>query len=391
MPRSQASLHGKERLDRLRLIRSENVGPATFRHLVERFGSAAAAIEALPRLAARGGRAAPLRVISAGEAEREMATVERLGGRLVFQGEADYPPLLGRIEDAPPVVAVRGDAALLRRPCIAIVGARNCSINGKRIAEGIARDLGAAGFIVVSGLARGIDTAAHGGALETGTVAVMPGGMDVVYPPENEDLLAAIAGRGAVVCEAPPGARPVARSFHRRNRIISGLSRGVLVVEAAHKSGSMITARWAADQGREVMAVPGSPLDPRAQGTNDLIRHGAALVESAADVIAAAGPADRGEIAELRSAALAPSPGPAGTDDAPGLDGASAEREKILSALGPTPTPVDEIVRGCHVSPSLAGAILLELELAGRVQRHPGGRVSLMPVGLAEEAAPPLD
>ena len=272
MAQSPARLPDNERLDRLRLIRSENVGPITFRSLLRRFGSARAAIEALPDLARRGGRSAPLRVCPFPQAEQELSAADRIGARLMTADDADYPEALAAIYDAPPLLYVLGDIALLRRQAVAIVGARNASANGRRLAQDIARDLGTAGFVVVSGLARGIDHAAHRGSLDSGTIAVVAGGIDIAYPPDNEELQREIGRRGAIVAEMPPGTVPQAKHFPRRNRLISGLSLGVLVVEAALQSGSLITARMALEQGREVLAVPGSPLDPRCHGTNNLRR-----------------------------------------------------------------------------------------------------------------------
>ncbi|MBP2297810.1 DNA processing protein [Azospirillum picis] len=361
-----------ERLDRLRLIRTENVGPITFHRLIEQYGSAAAALDALPDLAKRGGRAKPLRILSKADAEREMQANRRFGARLLCAGEPDYPEPLAAVDDAPPVISVMGHAHLLRRRAVAIVGARNASLNGKKFAESLARDLGAAGLLVVSGLARGIDTAAHTGALAGGTAAVLAGGIDVVYPPENEQLYRDIVAQGAVVAESPIGTQPQARHFPRRNRVISGLSLGVLVVEAALRSGSLITARMALEQGREVMAVPGSPLDPRCHGTNNLLRQGATLVERAEDVLQAIEtmrpPAVREREADLFSAARAAEPGEA--------DLAKA-RSLVLENLGPSPVTIDELVRGCQLSAPVVLTVVLELELAGRVQRLPGHQVSL--------------
>jgi len=274
-----------ERLARLRLIRTETVGPLSFRALIARFGTAKDAIEAVPDLAARGGRKRPLRVPSKAEAERELQAVEALGGNILFLDDVGYPPLLAAIEDAPPALIASGATHLLERPTLAIVGARNASLAGRRLTERLAREISEAGIVVVSGLARGIDTAAHKGALEGGTVAVVAGGLDVTYPRENADLQDAIAERGLLVTDEPLGTQPQARHFPKRNRIISGLSLGVLVVEAAHRSGSLITARLAGEQGREVFAVPGSPLDPRAKGANALLKSGAMLVEEAGDIL----------------------------------------------------------------------------------------------------------
>ena len=274
-------------VDRLRLARTEGVGPITYRRLMRRFGSAAAALEALPRLARAGGRAVAPSVPSADRAEREVERIARLKGRLLFVDGPDYPPLLGLLDDAPPVVMVLGRIAALHGRAVALVGSRNASANGQRIAEQLAQQLAHDGLVVVSGLARGIDAAAHEGALREGmTVACVAGGVDVPYPPEHANLQARIAASGgAVVSEAAPGTAPMARHFPRRNRIIAGLSLGIVVVEAAVRSGSLITARLGQEMNRELFAVPGSPLDPRCRGTNDLIRSGAHLVEHAADVI----------------------------------------------------------------------------------------------------------
>lgn len=278
-------LNPSEKLDWLRLIRTENVGPVTFYQLLRRFGSAAAALEALPGLARTGGRRAPLALFPRAAAERELARLAEAGARLLAWGEPDYPEALAAVDDAPPLVALRGRAELLHRPIIAIVGARNASANGRRLARDFAGELGRHGFCIASGLARGIDAAAHTGALAIGTVAVLAGGVDIVYPEENAELYAAIAEHGAVIAEPAIGTEPQARHFPRRNRIISGLSLGVLVVEAAARSGSLITARFALEQGREVFAVPGSPLDPRCRGSNDLIRRGATLAETIDDIL----------------------------------------------------------------------------------------------------------
>ncbi|MGH6882166.1 MAG: DNA-processing protein DprA, partial [Hypericibacter sp.] len=284
-PARKTALSDPERADRLRLARTFSIGPITFRRLLDRFHSAAEALRALPELARASG-AEILRPPSRAQAEDEIAALARFGGQFLTLGEAGYPEPLAAIEDAPPLLALRGTAALLLRPSIGVVGARNASVSGRKLAEELSRDLGAAGLVVVSGLARGIDAAAHQGALATGTVAVFAGGLDQVYPPEHDDLAQAILDQGgALVSEMPLGTEPQARHFPRRNRLVSGLSRGVLVIEAALKSGSLTTARFALEQGREVMAVPGSPLDPRCRGTNQLLREGAGLVETAADAL----------------------------------------------------------------------------------------------------------
>lgn len=370
------TLNAQERLDWLRLIRSEHVGPVTFHHLLQRYGSAAAALDALPELARRGGRR-EFRVGTRAAAEREMAAVHKLGGRLVAWGEPEYPPLLLPLEDAPPLLTLVGDAGLLgQRRAIGMVGARNASAAGQKLARDIARDLGAAGITVVSGLARGIDAAAHDGALATGTVGVVAGGADIVYPEENRALQTAIATNGLLIAEQPAGTEPRARHFPRRNRLISGVSLGILVVEAALRSGSLITARLAGEQGRDVFAIPGSPLDPRCRGGNDLIRHGAALVETAADVLAALGSFPATAPVTRRPRPQIPSQEP--TDDP---EPAESARAALLSLLGPTPVTVDELIRQCHLSPSVVATALLELDLAGRLERHPGHQVSLSVMG----------
>lgn len=390
MLKPRRPLTENERIDWLRLIRSENVGPITFRQLLRRFGSAAAALEALPELARRGGRARPLRLCPREAAEREIAALARAGGRLLAAAEPDYPEALAAVEDAPPLLSLLGDPGLLARRAVAMVGARNASTNGRRLAETIARDLGAAGLVVVSGLARGIDTAAHRGGLAGGTIAVLAGGVDVPYPPENEELHRAIAGRGLVVAEQPPGTQPLARHFPRRNRLISGLALGVLVVEAAPRSGSLITARLALEQGREVMAVPGSPLDPRCRGTNSLIRQGAALIESAADVLEQIGgalggaPADAvrpgfGETGADRTAETREmARDPAASAESPAESDISAARAELEVQLGAAPVKVDELYRHCQISAPVLRIALLEMELAGRLERLPGNRVSLL-------------
>jgi DNA processing protein len=356
-------------VDRLRLVRSPGIGPVTFRQLIARFGSASAALSAVPDLARRGGGAPP-RLFGRDETEREIARVEKLGAEYLALGPGLYPRLLAELEDAPPLVIAKGKLNLLDRQSVAIVGARNASAAACRFARGLAHDLGQEGFAVVSGLARGIDSAAHDGALESGTIAVIAGGIDIFYPPENEARQKALYERGLVVAEMPPGTEPRARHFPYRNRIIAGMSAGTVVVEAAPRSGSLITARLAAEAGREVMAVPGSPLDPRAQGCNQLIRDGATLVQNAADVMEALGPIEP----RVRSAPVPyehAEPEPMnGSDDALGL---------VENLLGPSPVPVDEIIRLSGASSGAVQMALLELDLAGRLDRHAGGKVSLRP------------
>ncbi len=363
-------------LDRLRLARSEGVGPVVYRRLIARFGTPGAALAALPALARRGGRAEPPRIPGRAEAERELRALRRLGARLIALGDPDYPPALAAIEDAPPVFTLRGRAELLTRPAVGIVGARNASLNGRRFAERLARELGEAGLVVVSGLARGIDAAAHAGALATGTIAALAGGLDHVYPPENAALHARIGTEGALIAEAPPGTVPTSRMFPRRNRIVSGLALGVIVVEAASRSGSLITARRAAEQGRLVFAVPGSPVDPRSEGSNQLIRDGATLVFEAAHVVEALAPL------VPASHGLQPPPPMLPDEDRlpPEMPGAEAHAA-VLAHLSVDPTAVDELMRDVQLSPPSLQAVLLELELAGRIDRLPGNRVALSAPG----------
>jgi DNA processing protein len=371
---TEARLPPAEALARLRLARTEGIGPLTFRRLLTRYGSAAAALAALPGFAAR--RAAPFALWPEAEARREAAALAKLGGRYLFLGIPPYPPLLELQEDAPPVLSLLGDPAALAPRAVALVGARNASAAGRRIAESLAEALARQGLVVVSGLARGIDAAAHLGALRAGgTIACVAGGLNVPYPPENAGLQARIAAEGgAVLAEAPLGTAPLARHFPRRNRIVAGLSLGVVVVEAALRSGSLITARLALEAGRELFAVPGSPLDPRARGANDLIRQGAHLAEGVEDVLAHLPEAPR------PVPLFAPPPGRgrhAVTEEAtPDSPMAAGDTAQLFELLGVTPIAVDEVVRRCHLSPSAVQAILLDLELAGRVEMLPGNRVA---------------
>jgi DNA processing protein len=357
-----------DEIARLRLIRSDNIGPVTYFHLLARFGSAQAALDAIPDLAGRGGGQAP-RLATAADAQREIEQVARLGARHLFLGESSYPPLLAEIESAPPALIVKGELDLLARIPVAIVGARNASAAACRFARHLAQELGVAGIVVVSGLARGVDSAAHDGALETGTIAVIAGGIDVPYPPENEARQQAIGERGLLVAEQPPGTEPRSRHFPYRNRIIAGLTLGTVVVEAAPKSGSLITARRAGDFGREVMAVPGSPLDPRAQGCNLLIRDGATLVQNAEDVIEAISPIGGRTVRQPAFDYVAAGPS---------ADVEEAARRTIIDLLAPTPVHLDELIRQSGQPPAAVHTVLLELELAGRLERHAGGRVALV-------------
>jgi DNA processing protein len=360
-----ADREADSRFHKLRLLRTANVGPVTYRQLLARFGTAASAIEALPNLAARAGRR-DLRPADPRLVERELAAVDRLGARPLFVDEPAYPALLRATDSAPPMLTVRGDLGLLTRTGIAIVGARNASAAACRFARGLSQQLSREGAAVVSGLARGIDTAAHVGSMEGGTVAVIASGIDVAYPPENAELQERIARDGLLIAEQPVGTEPLARHFPSRNRIIAGLALGTVVVEAAPKSGSLITARIAAELGREVMAVPGSPLDPRAQGCNQLIREGATLIQNAADVLEQVRPIDARAVAQ-----------PVDAFDPAFDDVSETELRAVLDLLGPTAVQVDEVLRLSGLPSAVVQTALLELELGGRLERHAGGRVSL--------------
>jgi DNA processing protein len=397
-------LSDRQRLDWLRLIRSESIGPRSFRSLMNRFGGAAGALDALPDIARQAGRR--IRICPADEAEREFEGLSRLGGRFIALGEAGYPLPLQAIDSAPPLLAVLGRVETLQRPGVALVGSRNASAAGMKFTARLARDLGEADFTVVSGLARGIDTAAHEASLETGTVAVLAGGLDEIYPPQNIPLARRLLERGALVSEMPLGWVARARDFPRRNRLVAGLSLGTVVVEAARRSGSLITARFANEQGRLVFAVPGSPLDPRAEGGNHLIREGATLCAESAHVIEALQPLRQGELDlplpthimretigepateamwdELDWPEILPAPGYAKHENGFALEPASSSRPSgavdpgrlVLDLLGPTPVALDDLVRTSGLEAREIGHILVELELTGAIRRHPGGTLS---------------
>jgi DNA processing protein len=355
-------------IDRLRLIRTPGIGPIAYRQLMLRFGGAEAALAAIPDLARRGGGRVPV-VFPRDKAEREIAAVEKLGGRYLSMGQGLYPRALAEMDDAPPLLTAKGRLDLLEQPMVAIVGARNASAAACRFARGLAHDLGQEGITIVSGLARGIDSAAHDGSLESGTIAVIAGGIDIYYPPENQSRQDDIAERGLLLAEMPPGTEPRARHFPYRNRIIAGLAAGTVVVEAAPQSGSLITARLAAEAGREVMAVPGSPLDPRAQGCNQLIRDGATLIQTAADVMES--------IRGLNGKVASPSHDFNHEPSSPPIEIEQDFRIVVEELLGPSPVPVDEIVRLSGAEPGAVQLVLLELDLAGRIDRHAGNKVSL--------------
>jgi len=371
--RRQKPTPDQEAVARLRLARTEGVGPITYRRLLRRYLSAEAALDAVPRLARAGGRATAPTIPDPGEVRRELDALGKLGARMLFLDTPGYPELLALLDDAPPALAVIGDSDTLGPPAIAMVGGRNASANGQRIAESLAEAL-AQTLVVVSGLARGIDAAAHRGALLRGrTVAAVAGGLDMPYPPENADLQRRIAETGAVVSEAPLGTAPQARHFPRRNRIIAGLSLGVVVVEAAPRSGSLITARLAQEAGREVFAVPGSPLDPRSRGANDLLRQGAVLTETAADVLDNLPAHPHRGLAETVGGWEPTPPEPTNTPQ----DLAEAQA-RLLELLSPTPVPVDDLVRRCQLSAAAVMAAVLDLELAGRAVSLPGNRLALL-------------
>ncbi|MDS7596837.1 DNA-processing protein DprA [Agrobacterium tumefaciens] len=370
--RQGMALSDRQKVAWLRLIRSDNIGPVTFRELINHYGSAEHALEALPELSRRGGSSRSLRITTQAEAEREIDTAVRFGARFVGIGEPDYPPALRHVDGAPPLIAMRGSGATLTRPSIGIVGSRNASINGAKFAAMLAQECGRAGYTIASGLARGIDAAAHRASLPTGTVAMLAGGLDRPYPQENFGLLQEIYDKGgATISEMPFGWEPRPRDFPRRNRLIAGVSLGVVIVEAAERSGSLITARLAGEAGRLVFAVPGSPLDPRCHGTNRLIKEGAMLTTGAADILDALHPMME-PVLPLERKVEEPA---RETDMSPPED---TERNIIAAALGPSPVETDDIIRHTGLSPATVHMVLLELDIAGRLNRHTGGLVSLV-------------
>ena len=385
-PLPQATLDDAQRLACLRLIRSENVGPVTFRELINHYGGATAAIEALPELSRRSGRGRPIRICPRDQAEAELEAATRIGARPVFTIEPSYPAALAHVDVPPPMLYVKGRPELLGKPMVAIVGARNGSAAGLKLTRHFAQKLGEAGYVVASGLARGIDGAAHEASLATGTVAVLAGGIDFIYPPEHAVLYARIGVEGCLLSEQPPGFQPRGQDFPRRNRIISGISLATVIVEAAHRSGSLITARMAAEQGRLVLAVPGHPLDPRAEGTNGLIkRDGATMVTEVGDILEAV--ASQVEQPRMKSAFSAPVRvstllrEPVADCSTTRLDSGEVvggdPRAQVLSALGPAPVEIDELSRATGRPVQQVRAVLLELALAGRVEFHGRQLVSL--------------
>ncbi|HIJ37560.1 MAG TPA: DNA-protecting protein DprA [Rhodospirillaceae bacterium] len=363
---AKTALTDQERLSWLRLYRTETIGNATFFRLIERFGSAERAIEALPDLARRA-----IAIPAANKVQQEIENLSRLGGRLITAADPDFPPALSA-SGTTPLIMTLGQSYFLGQDAVAVVGARSASLAGRRLAESLSRDLSSAGIVVVSGMARGIDRAAHEGALPGPTIAVLAGGVDNIYPPEHRELYRRICAEGCIISEIAPGTQPTASHFPRRNRLISGLSLGVVVVEATQRSGSLITARIALEQGRELFAVPGSPLDPRCRGPNGLIKNGATLVENANDIL--------GALANMRQ-----TPQPTGSKalnlflnrDERVVDGDQAH-QTVMESLSASPVTVDEIVRQCQLSPAAVSMVLLDLELAGKLERHPGNSVSLL-------------
>jgi len=371
------TLSPDERLSWWQLSRTQGIGPITFFRLLDQYGSATKAIEWLPELARRGGRKVPFHAYPRQMAMDELDACQKMGVRVIAACEPDYPYDLRRIDDAPPLICVRGHASLWTKPCVAMVGARNASLAGRKMAHTLARDVGAAGYTIVSGMARGIDTSAHEGALDTGTVAVVAGGVDVIYPPENKALYDRLCDVGAVISEHPLGLEPKAPYFPRRNRIIAGMSLGTCVVEATTGSGSLITAHMAAEQGRDVFAVPGSPMDPRAAGPNSLIRDGAILTERADHILTHLATFTRGSTLTEKE----------GGDYIPQVTDAAAQLSEsehqeaignIMSMMSFAPILVDELARACHLNIRSVQIIVLELELAGEVQRLPGNRIVLI-------------
>lgn len=368
------SLKDFDPLDVLRLIRSDQIGPMTFFHLVKFCGSVTRALEMAPEMSRRGGRKKPITLISKAEAEREFTALKRYGGALVMYGEATYPRMLQMVPDAPPVLTVLGHAHLLQHArMLGVVGARNASANGCIFTKKLVADIGKAGGVIVSGLARGIDTAAHQASLVTGTIAVIAGGIDTIYPPENEALYHQIKETGLIVSESPFGSKPLARHFPARNRIIAGMAHGTLVVEASLKSGSLITADYAAEYNRDVFAVPGSPMDPRCTGTNKLLRDGAHMVESAADILAHLRDGDQVPLAEHDGPLFA-----ASMQEHPDDTTLQRAQHDVLRALSHTPTALDDLLANTGLTPHILLAVVLELELAGRIVRMPGAQIALI-------------
>ncbi len=375
-PLPVATLGADEQLACLRLIRSGNVGPVTFRELINTYGGAARALEALPEIARRAGRGKPIRICPAHQAKAELEAAQAGGAQPIFTIEPNYPARLAMLDAPPPLLYVKGRTGLLNAPSVAIVGSRESSAAGVKLARHFAKGLGDAGYVVVSGLARGIDGAAHETALAGGTVAVLAGGLDIVYPPEHRTLQERIGIEGCLVSEQRPGFTPRGQDFPKRNRIISGIASGVIIIEAAARSGTLVTARYAAEQGREVFAVPGHPLDPRAEGTNRLIKNGATLVTEVGDVLSILAP-----LTGLREAQPVPDPfpQPVSPPAMPPPEFGDGDRDRVWQALGPAPVDVGAIIEATGLPVRVVQIALMELELAGRLTRPGPGLVAALP------------
>ncbi|WP_420549687.1 DNA-processing protein DprA [Curvivirga sp.] len=364
------NLSYEEKLSRLRLIRSENIGPITFRHLIARYGTAKEALKAIPDIAKQGGRKKPFKLFPLSAAEKEWHQLDKLGGQFIFLNSDEYSFPLSNTETAPPVISVTGNPHLLKERIIGIVGGRNASLNGKKLAHRFAEVLGVEGFTIASGMARGIDTSAHEGSIKSGSIAVLAGGVDIIYPKENSDLYARLKSEGLLVSEMPLGSKPQARHFPNRNRIISGLSEGILVLEAALKSGSLITARFANEQGRDVFAVPGSPMDARSRGCNDLIRHGAAITETPDDIL---------NTLQTQKANLS-EPANHSTFEIPLNQVQECDldkwRGKLLNALSAEPVSMDDLIRDMDAPASEVICLVIELEITGHLYRHSGNKIA---------------
>ncbi len=372
-PPSASILDEQEKIARICLYRSQNVGPVTYRNLLKRYKTGQQALEALPHLAARGGLRAPLKLYPKEKVHQELEAHAKLGAHLIVDGDPFYPKALRDLHEAPPVLSLQGDPSHFKHPGIAIVGARNCSLNGKKIAFQLAENLGKEGYPIISGLAKGIDGQAHQAALDTGTIAVIAGGIDKIYPTEHTALFAQIRERGLLVAESIIGTEPQSTLFPKRNRLISGLSQGVIVIEAAFQSGSLITARYAAEQNRDVFVVPGSPMDPRYRGSNALIRNGAALISNARDVLETL---KAPYYQKMREAAVEQDQDYLIETPEPDTDTLDKLSQEILDHLTTAPILLDELLRACSYSSSIVLSALLELDLAGKITRHPGNKIS---------------
>lgn len=363
-------LNDHEKINWLRLIRTENIGPMTFYQLLRQCGSIDQVFERLPQMARNGGRLDGLKIPSITEIESEIEKLHKIGGEFIFACEPNYPYNLGFVEDAPPVLSTIGNLNLLTKTSLAVVGSRNSSMNGEKFAFNISQEIGRSGYVIISGLARGIDRYAHLGSIETGTIGVLAGGINVIYPPENEKLYHEMKEKGLILAENPFGMEPIARHFPKRNRIVSGIAKGVLVVEAALRSGSLITARFALEQGRDVFAVPGSPFDPRCKGTNGLLREGAILVEKAEDITNILSQSKQSSFLDESEHSY-----DAGPPISPDENDVKMGREILLNKLGTTPIEIDSLLDHCDLTPNIGLSAILELELAGKIEREAGGKI----------------